>query len=397
MNRCTYNKLILDLLLLCTLTIFFGMLYPYGFPLFSFLLILVLGLSLQKLSAYRMSLTLIVSHIGPMLVLYLFALVLTGTIYRRIVFSLIDAVTIILLFVFLWTFLKTDRDLEYFENKFFLLLFLLGVFFALFGLVKFFLLLKGVKLSFLFSPDGKYPWGSSLKTDYNVYSRGLIFSGISGYFLLLREKRRMKKWLYFFFLLLIGSAVILSGSRSSLVYGGLLSAVALIKTFPLIYKKSIKILLRFSFSKQNIRSSIIFLIVVFILVVGVASQIKTAKYLSNLERLQNRAASIKTLFSDSGNASSFDSRFNRWNYALELYSGYSLPGKILGKGFMYLQDFGEYNETRSGLDYPHNLMLSFLLSNGAAGLAVIILYLLYILFLSCRLKHREYMFFLLLK
>ncbi len=63
-------------------------------------------------------------------------------------------------------------------------------------------------------------------------------------------------------------------------------------------------------------------------------------------------------------------RIDRWKYALELYGDYTIPEKVFGSGFDYLQKFGkEFLETK-GFDYPHNILLSVLLYSGIIGLLV---------------------------
>ena len=66
----------------------------------------------------------------------------------------------------------------------------------------------------------------------------------------------------------------------------------------------------------------------------------------------------------------FSSRIDRWKYALELYGDYTIPKKIFGSGFDYLQKFRkEFSETKE-FDYPHNIFLSVLLYSGIIGLLV---------------------------
>lgn len=63
-------------------------------------------------------------------------------------------------------------------------------------------------------------------------------------------------------------------------------------------------------------------------------------------------------------------RIDRWKYALKLYGDYTIPEKVFGSGFDYLQKFGkEFLETK-GFDYPHNILLSVLLYSGIIGLLV---------------------------
>ena len=63
-------------------------------------------------------------------------------------------------------------------------------------------------------------------------------------------------------------------------------------------------------------------------------------------------------------------RIDRWKYALELFEDYTIPEKVFGSGFDYLQKFRkEFSEAKE-FDYPHNVFLSVLLYSGIMGLLV---------------------------
>lgn len=64
-------------------------------------------------------------------------------------------------------------------------------------------------------------------------------------------------------------------------------------------------------------------------------------------------------------------RLKRWQFALELFNHYTVPEKIIGAGFDYIESFrkrfpSEYND----VEYPHNIILSVILYSGLFGLIV---------------------------
>ncbi|MGM0532049.1 MAG: hypothetical protein ACQER7_11940 [Bacteroidota bacterium] len=71
-------------------------------------------------------------------------------------------------------------------------------------------------------------------------------------------------------------------------------------------------------------------------------------------------------------------RKERWKYAFQLFSGYSLTGKLFGNGFSYLSHFGKkFKGTSHTYEYPHNPLISAFLYSGMMGAGIYVFFLVY--------------------
>ena len=88
----------------------------------------------------------------------------------------------------------------------------------------------------------------------------------------------------------------------------------------------------------------------------------------------------------------------RWEYALQLFSGYPLTGKLFGNGFTYLNRFGEkFRGSANTYEYPHNPLISSLLYSGIIGAGIYLFFVIYTFVLYLRnLKALRYFFLLFL-
>ena len=88
-----------------------------------------------------------------------------------------------------------------------------------------------------------------------------------------------------------------------------------------------------------------------------------------------------------------DTRIGRWRLAKDIFSGYDLTARLMGKGFAWLPLYGEvfYGDTKR-YDYPHNPLISALLYSGVLGALLYLGYLGTALLLYIRYARREGVF-----
>jgi len=91
-----------------------------------------------------------------------------------------------------FTFLENEDDFRFFTRIFMKQLLAFCIFICIFGLVKLFFLLRGVKLDFLSHSGGLYPKGTSLVIDYNFYALVNILGIITASFLLVKESSTIR-------------------------------------------------------------------------------------------------------------------------------------------------------------------------------------------------------------
>ncbi len=387
MKRITVNNIYNTYLLFCVLLIFVGLFIPYGFPLFSYCVIILAFLFPYKLVKISLSKSFIIIYMFSSF-LYLFALMMTEELLSNNYSALINLIIVFLLFSLL-SVVTRDIKKDFYKHLFFCL-FVLGGFVALLGILKFFLLTIDVKIPFFKTEDGKYPWGTSLITDYNVFGRGLLLSLISGFFQY-NEKSSKKLYAVLFVTIVIG--LILTGSRSSILFLVLLVSIILINiAFKNLSRNPYKIILKKS--KYQILLYVALITIVMITVLYFFAE--SLNYTKKLSTIFYRLGTIKNVSFGLEEGNAFNSRLLRWKLSINIFSTYSPIEKIFGSGFDYLQVFGTHFSSESGYNYPHNLFLSVLLSNGLLGLVAYISFILiiYSVVLNSRHKKEIYYFFL---
>jgi hypothetical protein len=78
------------------------------------------------------------------------------------------------------------------------------------------MIINGVEILFFMSND-EYPWGTSLVTDYNFFSLGLILSLMFGYNLYIKAYSLILKIFYMSSIHIILLTIVLSGSRRGVI------------------------------------------------------------------------------------------------------------------------------------------------------------------------------------
>jgi len=347
-----------------------GMIFPYGFPLF-FPLVFFYFYIYFIIGKLKIKKNIGVLVLGIAIIQYIWGIVLTGgVLYSNVISDLTNIMSIIMVILILGN-LQTHNYQKFIYYMRSLGAFIIGLL-ATFSLYKYWLLINGITFKF-FYVDGRYPWGTSLVVDYNMFALGLIIGlifAISGF---IKEKRYSCRLLYIFVITLILMAIIFSGSRRGWVVIALMLAIAFIY---LLYKivGKFKQLLTTRKIKVSIQG-IMFCIIVIALSIVIPTNlgfIEENKESYEVQKLLYRFESL--LGGQSPDA--FLPRTDRWEYGISLTEQANIIQIFFGQGFDYLKQYAnEFNV--SSEDYPHNPVVSALLYAGVFG-AFVALVLLFI-------------------
>jgi hypothetical protein len=218
---------------LVTVTII-GIIFPYKFPVFSALLLVLIGLSFSQRISIR-----IYPSIVPFFVLQLFyftPLLFNNELYNN---AILDISNIIITNCFLIIFSSILIDPSKFKRVLRLsgrLIFYSCVIVSFISVFKFSQLLNGEVIDWFLQND-EYPWGSSLVSDYNYYSLGLIIGFLFGLRELSKHKNILAQYSLINFQTLIVINILLSGSRRGQLLIILLLFILAIRSFIEILKK----------------------------------------------------------------------------------------------------------------------------------------------------------------
>lgn len=317
----------------------------------------------------------------------------------------LNLVLVVVILFLVMSIIKDEPTLSNFISVFAKIFVSIVLFVSILAGIKFWLILKGVQLSFLLH-DEKYPYGTSLSFDYNFYTVAIYLA-----FLLMlwfRFDIFPKKWkaLNHIGFALITVNIFYTGSRRGLIILSVLLSIQFI-----ISLLQIK---QFKLNKEKILIPMVG-VAVFIsqiyflffssydvrMYAGKAIGVYGKPYKKEVTAIAfryltliNPTAHYKEMFhtmwpkaENEGNQIStpdlpyekttYGSRTERWKYGFSIFSNeYSWPQKIFGNGFQYLKKFAvrfkviQYNP----YDYPHSPFISALLYSGVMGLLVILVY-----------------------
>lgn len=368
--------------------IFSFMVISLVFPISTYILLPILGVYfLYYLFTYRIEFYINTGIVLLSLVIlsYLWGILLTGGIMYELNKSEIKNIIFFIIIIGVIGPLKVEVF-----NKFVLktsnLMSVIIPIISLFSLVKFYFLKNDIFLNFLFTRDGTYPPRTSLLTDYNMFSLGLLI----GLILIMRNyKNTNNLFMELYYLLSISIVlltVVLSGSRRAFV----VLAFVMLYFIIIVVKKIIKSENKY---KASLIMTVFFGLIILLYLYTTQSNLIIKQ---EFERVFNRYETIANV--DQG----LSSRSGRWSYAFELISNGTPLQFIFGQGFHYLGEYQIKNELPHE-DYPHNFLLSAFLSSGLLGMVLNLILILYTLlklaFISTRKKleiHFMYIFILIL-
>jgi len=355
---------------------FAGQVLPYGFPLFSLIVCLTFGVALlcrgwsDTWRHVRVPLNPYTVLLCVVLLTVLYGVVLTNRVDGSLIGEMFNAISVLILYAAaVNTFSSAEhRDalLRYTMN----VLLTVALTGAICGALKFMLLLRGHQLAFLQDPSsGRYPFGTSLVNDYNMFSLTLLCGAVIALTRAMENRKllgRIFPLTAFFLLVAVGT---LAGSRRF----WLVTPLAVVGVIGLS-------LLRMGFGRGTKRV-MVFTMVSVALVASALTLFEQSNWSAmdgTYRRLEIRLSSLL----DADRAGGFDDRLIRWQYASALAEG---PPALTGQGFDYLRMFScRFGDCKSA-DYPHNPVLSALLYAGIAGVTAVLGLFGWVVYSACRL------------
>lgn len=351
-----------------------GSMFPYGFPLFSPVCAIFSFLIIIKRKQIRFGQWTFVYSI--LALSYFIPLALSTNIYKANYSDITNIFMFFIFFIALFNLIVSRENLKYYTHCFQVLIALFSTGFAIIGLYKFKLLLSGVKIPLFFRGNSKYPWGTSLVGDYNVYGMALLFGLVSIYFLFKRSKKLRGKYALIVSGMIIIFAAAFSGSRRTWI---VLSIILIFFAISFL-KYSLFGILIFRIKKRQLINIMAVVLVILSIIgiykyIGFDSQYYQQHYLN---RMGKRFVGIRDVFEKEGGA---EARIKRYTFAGELFEEYNTLGLLIGKGSEYMRQYGFKFNAGDGFGYPHNLIISAFLQSGILGGLTVISYLMLSLFL----------------
>jgi hypothetical protein len=249
-------------------------------------------------------------------------------------------------------------NLHFFWDYTYKLVFFGCVMSAIIGLIKYYNILNNnISLSYYFNK--KLIIGSSLNSDYNIYSFGLMLGVLYSFELRKYYISNISKFVLYFGNFLILFSIFLSGSRRGII---LFFAIIFLGFY---YNKVKKLNFQFELIRF-LKFPIIFFIIFFIFYDNIIYFIIDTGLIDK---------SINRIFTVLDQLSGENERTIRFKWALNDYNNFTLFEQLFGQGFNYLPKMGL--KFRVSEDYPHNFLLSTLLYGGLFGFLFSILNIFY--------------------
>ncbi len=281
------------------------------------------------------------------------------------------------------------------------------------AIVKLYLTMKGVEISFLKAGE-YYPIGSSIMKDYNSFSLG-VFVGLICLIFILYSREKKISLMDYGAILLMNTVLIYSSSRRGFLLILMLNATLLLLLYLAQNRPNISTVR----VRQLASISVFSFVFNFLLLAGFPAMFKQTiwdwtgghekrshfetslifyRYFSLVNKQHNFAdqyeyfwftgeeeeerdeffadAELESMRDREYKNTTYSSRTARWAYGVELYTKeYTWVQRILGGGFDYLYKFqSRFEREKVGMDYPHNPGLSSLLYAGLPGIAAYLWY-----------------------
>jgi hypothetical protein len=251
-------------------------------------------------------------------------------------------------------------NLDLFWEYTYELVFFGSVISATIGLIKYYNILhNNYFLSYYY--EKKLIIGSSLNSDYNIYTLGLLLGVLYSFELSKYLKTNLSKSIIYFGNLLMLVSIFLSGSRRGII-------LFFVIIYLRVYYKRIKIL---NFQYEIIRFlkfPIFCFSVIFIFSENLFFYLKNTNLIDK---------SISRIFTVLDQLSGENERTIRFSWALNDFKNSTLFEQLFGQGFSYLREMGlKFNVNE---DYPHNFLLSTLLYGGIFGIIFVVLNIFFLL------------------
>ncbi len=384
---------------------------------------------------------------GLVILFFIIGFLRSSIISPFIITEMLNIAVIFIILLLLLLFVKDINDYEVFKKKMASSFLIFATVISIFGLIKFFYLMKGITFDVLMVGN-KYPWGSSLMQDYNFFSLGVLLGvGVIVFYYFRRRNPLLHVIFYHAAFLIMFYNVAWSGSRRGFLALIFFIIAMLLFRVVMFFKKE-----RVKHANLIHNINILLLTAGFSIVLAtyffkyyphekkdrIIASLKLDEETTKLEVTKityrhlhslNLGKGINVWYEELWGYNYFQSaeerfiqkdkkafsnevedllqnekskihhsRIDRWYFAITLYmKNYNPTEKIFGKGFDYLYEFKEnYSETENLeeiSDYPHNSILSAFLYSGLLGGIVYLLFLVQVIVVY--LNHRKVLLMLL--
>jgi hypothetical protein len=237
------------------------------------------------------------------------------------------------------------------------------------GILKYVNILSGRYLNSFFYDNNLLP-GSSLSTDYNVYSLGLTIGALMSIGFYRQITKTPLKFLYILTIGIIIGSILLSGSRRGVLMSGFI-------LFCLAYSHQIMN------ARKQMNLFTIFGVPIILIFLINNNWDKITVYLESTNFLDESITRVLSLKQELQNE---NERTTRFSWSLDYFFDRSGFEQLFGNGFEYLRIMGNIFSGEIE-DNPHNYLLSSLLYGGILSL-IISLFMSYELILSSFNHHR---------
>lgn len=338
---------------------YIGIIFEYGFPVYSIFVILSLFLVLFWKKETYFSI-----HYIPFFLFFIyfsFHFFLSGLNYSITIGEFINGITTVVILLILPKAFNEREDFLSFLSKFRKLIIFFAVLFSSIGLYKFLLFAVTRERIGFFSHLS--PLNTELIDDYNFFAAGLLI----GLFVLGGKiaNLRGKKPLYFFAFIIISLAVVFSGSRR----GAAVLLLYMIIIFNIWFFPFIKDIFSYKVNKKNIAIIIISLCMIllgmFVFTKTGILEIGEIRFFSNkiFTRLQTILA-FKEDFVQSPRGIIF-------KHTVEIIKSGDFFQIAFGQGFGYIPELGKLFGASE--QYPHSQILSQMVFGGIVGILMLLL------------------------
>jgi len=352
------NKVIETLFLVIFCFGYIGIIFDYGFPVFSILVVLSFLLFIIWNPLIYISI-----HYVPFLIFFIFYLIhflISGMSYSITVGEFINGVSTIILLV---TFSKVFHDKEQFDHfvsKFRNAIIFFAFIFSCIGLYKFFLFAISREIIPFFSHLS--PLNTELIDDYNFYAAGLLI----GLLVLKRkivEQNKNAPQLYIFFIV-ISLAIVFSGSRRGVTILFAYFLYIIMKWFLSLFLDIVNSKLKISYIKIIVVFPISLLLGYLVFKNFGVAEIGEIKFFTS--KIFDRLLSILSIKSDFGQSA----RGLIFSRTIEIIRNGNIFQIFFGSGFGYIHELGDMlNSTEQ---YPHSQILSHMAFGGLVGLILLL-------------------------
>ncbi|WP_330949250.1 O-antigen ligase family protein [Virgibacillus sp. MG-45] len=333
-----------------------GLIFPYGFPLYSISILAFWGYSLlNKSVSIKNNVFMIIMYLS--ITTYIVGVFNSeGVLYNTVINDLIGIFSLLLMVLSTGKF--TIQEYTETVKRFLIIYAHVSLFFALISLFKYYSLLNNKHIQY-FEVEGRpYPWGTALMPDYNMFALAMLVGLVATSYLIKKSEQTIMQVYGVVSSLIISLAILFSGSRRGWI-------VLLFLVFLLMYRFLQRLKNNTSRKNKKLILTLVLICISFIIIFKTQFNLSiTNSY--EFEKLRYRFSTLEDI------SSSLSSRTSRLEDGILLMKDFNIVEFIFGEGFSYLSFYGEKYIGPGYEEYPHNPLLSAFLYSGIIGLLVMI-------------------------